>query len=110
MIKDNQLDYTNSKQVVPALDIDWRGASTFSKTISANSVFTFSNVIDGKTLIVILKNTSGAPVSVTLPATVKWPDGSALGVSITAGKTCLYTFFYDANIGIIVGSAIEEIS
>jgi hypothetical protein len=75
---------------VAALDIDWNASSgTHSKTLSANTTFTFSNVVDGKTIIVAVTNTA-SNYTVTWP-TVSWPGGTAPTQTVGA-KTDIYTF------------------
>lgn len=75
--------------VISALDIDWRVGSVFSKTLAANSTFTFSNVADGNVIVVALTNTAGNFL-VTWP-TVKWP-GNVAPVQTIGVKKDIYTF------------------
>lgn len=55
-----------------ALDIDWSAAQTFTKSISSNSTFTFSNTAEGETIYV--KVTTSGSQTVTWP-TVQWSGG-----------------------------------
>lgn len=75
--------------VISALDIDWKLASVFTKTLAANSTFTFSNMADGQTIYVALTNTA-SNYTVTWP-TVKWSNGFT-PVQTTGAKTDLYCF------------------
>lgn len=85
-----------------ALDIDWSIAQTFSKTLSANSTFTFSNVTDGRTIVVALTNTASNYV-VTMPASVKWSGGTQ-PVQTVGAKVTVWTF---VRVGSVTyGSAI----
>lgn len=70
-----------------ALAIDWSAGQVFTKTISGNSTFTFTNSVDGETIILIL-TTTGA-FTATFPTT-KWPGGSQ-PVQTSTG-TDVYTF------------------
>jgi hypothetical protein len=75
-----------------ALDIDCSLGNYFTKTISANSTFTFSNVPTSRaySLILELTHTSG---TITWPAAVKWQSDTA--PTLTTGKTHLFMFVTD---------------
>ena len=77
---------------VSALDVDCSTGNYFTKTISANSTFTFSNAPTSSSysFTLELSHTSG---SVTWPAAVKWPGDNA--PSLTTGKTHLFVFVTD---------------
>jgi hypothetical protein len=76
---------------VPALAIDCSQGNYFTKTISANSTFTFTNAPAGAYgFILELTHTSG---SVTWPASVRWPGSAA--PSILTGKVHMFMFITD---------------
>lgn len=76
---------------VAALDIDCSAGTYFTKTINANSTFTFSSAPSGAYGFVLeLTHTSG---TVTWPAAVKWPSDTT--PSLTTGKTHLFVFITD---------------
>lgn len=77
---------------VAALDIDCSAGNFFTKTINANSTFTFSNAPSTRAFAFTLEltHTSG---TVTWPASVKWPGDTA--PTLTTGKTHLFTFVTD---------------
>ena len=77
---------------VAALDIDCSLGNFFTKTINANSTFTFSNAPATRAFAFTLEltHTSG---TVTWPASVKWPGDTA--PTLTTGKTHLFTFVTD---------------
>lgn len=77
---------------VAALDINCSLGNYFTKTINANSTFTFSNVPASRAFAFTLEltHTSG---TVTWPTTVKWPGDTA--PTLTTGKTHLFTFVTD---------------
>jgi len=77
-----------------ALAIDWSVSSTFTKTLSANSTFTFSNQVAGQVITVRLTNTA-SNYTVTWP-TVRWTGGAAPVMS-TGAVSDVYTFFYDGT-------------
>jgi cytoskeletal protein CcmA (bactofilin family) len=77
---------------VAALDIDCSAGNYFTKTINANSTFTFSNAPSSRAYAFTLEltHTSG---TITWPASVQWPNGTA--PTLTTGKTHLLTFVTD---------------
>lgn len=77
---------------VSALDIDCSVGNYFTKTINANSTFTFSSAPASRSYAFTLEltHTSG---SVTWPAAVQWPGGTA--PTLTTGKTHLFVFVTD---------------
>lgn len=83
---------TGNIVTVPALDIDCSQGNYFTKTISADSTFTFSNVPASRaySFTLELTHTSG---TVTWPATVKWPSNVA--PALFTGKTHLFVFVTD---------------
>jgi len=88
---------------ISALDIDWSAGSTFTKTLAANSTFTFSGQTDGQTITVALTNTA-SNYTVTWP-TVSW-SGASTPVQTVGAKTDVYSF---KKIGsVIYGSAIQD--
>lgn len=90
--------------VIPALDINWRSGSRFRKTLAANSVFTFSNLVNDREIQVLLTNTV-ANYTVTWPAGILWAGGAA-PVQTVGAKTDLY-WFVRVN-GTIYGRASQN--
>jgi hypothetical protein len=83
--------YKGSVTAVSALDIDCSLGNYFTKTISSNSTFTFSNVPSGAYAFALeIENTSG---TITWPASVTWPNDNAPGLS--TGKSHLFVFVTD---------------
>lgn len=74
---------------ISASDIDWSLSPSHSKTLAANTTFTFSNATDGQTINVAVTNTA-SNYTVTWP-TVKWAGGAAPTQTVGA-KTDVYTF------------------
>lgn len=78
----------NSQSNISASAIDWNFTHLY-KTLSANTTFTFSNLADGKTIVVAITNTA-SNYTVTWP-TVDW--GSAgTPVQRIGAVTDIYTF------------------
>jgi hypothetical protein len=84
--------YAGSITAVGALDIDCSTANYFTKTISANSTFTFSSAPSSRAygFTLELTHTSG---TITWPTSVKWPGDTA--PTLSTGKTHLFTFVTD---------------
>jgi hypothetical protein len=83
--------YKGSVTAVSLLDIDCSAGNYFTKTISGNSTFTFSNVPSGAYgMIVEIENTSGM---ITWPTEVKFPNDTA--PSLSTGKTHVFVFITD---------------
>lgn len=93
-----QINSINSGQdvAISALNIDWNLGTTFYKTITTNSTFTFSNVTNGKVISVIIKNSLGSNVSIVLPSGIY--KTSSLNLTVSAGKTNVYTFIRSNSI------------
>lgn len=89
-------DFTGSQRsgitAVGALDINCSLGNYFTKTISANSTFTFSSAPASRaySFTLELTHTSG---TVTWPTSVQWPAGTA--PTLTTGKTHLFMFVTD---------------
>lgn len=81
---------------VPALDIVCSSGNFFTKTITANSVFTFSSPPTTKAYSFVLELTHNSG-TVTWPSSVVWPENTT--PSLTTGKTHLFVFVTD-NTGV----------
>ena len=85
--------YKQAAEAVSALDIDLSTGNYFTKTINANSTFTFSNPPSSGTVgsfTLELTHTSG---TVTWPSSVKFNSDTA--PTLTTGKTHLFFFVTD---------------
>jgi hypothetical protein len=68
--------------------IDWDENSIFFNTISANKTYTFSNMVEGQTIVFIVKNTGASAITLTFPTLV-----SIYFVNtVQPGKENIYTF------------------
>lgn len=100
-----EIQATIPTQAISASAIDWSTGNVFTKTLGANTVFTFSNQISGQTIIVRLTNTA-SNYTVTWP-TVRWSGGAAPTMTVGA-KSDIYTFINDGSN--IYGSAVQDMS
>jgi len=84
--------YSGNVVSVAALNIDCSAGNYFTKTISANSTFTFGSVPASRaySFVLELTHTSG---TITWPAAVKWPADNA--PTLTTGTTHLFVFVTD---------------
>jgi hypothetical protein len=57
--------------VVPILDIDWLEGDVHHQDISVDTAYTFSNAVDGKTILIIINNTDVGAHAITFPAGIK---------------------------------------
>lgn len=88
---------------VSALNIDWSKGGVFTKTLAAGaSAFTFSNALDGQTIIAVV---TGAASTLTWP-TVKWAGGTP--PTQTASGTDVYTFVKAGTT--IYGSVVQAMA
>ena len=88
---------------ISASDVAWVNGSTYTKTLGANTTFTFSGSSSGDTITVALTNTA-SNYTVTWP-TVVWPGGVA-PVQTVGAKTDIYSF---KKVGsTIYGSVIQN--
>lgn len=88
---------------VGALNIDLNEGNEFTKTINANSTFTFSNIPASRAVgwLIRITHTSG---TLSWPAAVRWPNG--VTPTFTTGKTHIVMFYTDNGGTSIWGSAL----
>ena len=91
-------------QAISGTSIDWATGNVFTKTLSANTTFTFSNQASGQTIVVRLTNTA-SNYTVTWPGSVLWSGGTA-PVQTIGAKSDVYTFVYDGSS--IYGSVVQD--
>lgn len=77
-----------------ALAVDWTAGHRQSKSLSANSTFTFTAPTAPGNLLIKVINTSASSVTLTWPAAVKWSSTPPAHAGL---KTGLYMFFYDGT-------------
>lgn len=85
--------YKQTAEAVGALDIDLSTGNYFTKTISGNSTFTFSNPPASGTVGSFTLELTHSSGTVTWPSSVKFPADTA--PTLTAGKTHLFVFVTD---------------
>lgn len=88
-INDIEQKLSPINEPILGLNIDWASADVFYKDISANETYTFSNVTNGKTIVVAINNTSGGTITVSFPTALV--DSNFSG-DISAGSESVFTF------------------
>lgn len=66
-------------------------------TLTGNCTFTFPTATAGRSFIMILKQDGTGSRTVTWPAAVKWPSGTAPTITSTASKSDKYIFTADGT-------------
>ena len=98
--------YKQVAEAVSALDIDLSTGNYFTKTISGNSTFTFSNPPSSGTVGSFTLELTHSSGTVTWPSEVKWPADTA--PTLTTGKTHLFIFVTDDGGSRYRGSALVD--
>ncbi len=84
--------FVDAYVALPANNIDMNAGTLFSKTITANTTFTVSNVpVTGKVGSFIIELTNGGAFTTSFWAGVKWQSGTA--PALTASGTDLLGFY-----------------
>ena len=66
-------------------------------TLTGNCTFTFPTAVAGKSFTLLLKQDATGSRTVTWPAAVKWPGGTAPTITATASKADKYVFVADGT-------------
>lgn len=80
-----------------AYTIDLANGSVQILTLTGNCTFTFPTATAGKSFILLLKQDGTGSRTVTWPASVKWPSGTAPTITATASKLDKYIFTADGT-------------
>lgn len=80
-----------------AYTIDLANGSVQILTLTGNCTFTFPTATAGRSFILILKQDGTGSRTVTWPAAVKWPGGTAPTITSTASKADKYVFTADGS-------------
>ena len=92
-----------SLTLITALNIDWALGPFFYRDISASSTFTFSNLVEGKTISVAIRNTSASEITVIFPTVIK--SSAFVNTVKSSLKETVFTFMringktYAASVG-----------
>lgn len=92
---------------------DWRDGSFASVTLGGSRTIAFSNVATEKAVLLRLKQDGTGSRTVTWPAGVVWPSGTAPTLTTTAGRTDVFGFLCTtaggspAFIGFVLGQNVN---
>lgn len=79
---------------IPSTVINWAEGDTQYQEISSNRTYTFSNDLNGQTILVIIKNTGVSDITLTFPTALK---SGILNNIVSPGKENIYTFVKSNN-------------
>lgn len=103
--------YTTLSGTTPSVSLN--GGGSFSLVLSGNTTFTFADAPATGSAGFSLKVTqdaSGSGFTVTWPASVKWPGGSAPELTATADKSDVFVFTTEdagaSYVGLVAGKDI----
>jgi hypothetical protein len=71
-------------------DLDWSQFNVFKKNITAPLTITFSNTIDGVSILFLVTNATISGKVITLPAGIKWA-GAAPVTSVDANTAAIFS-------------------
>lgn len=80
-----------------AYTIDLANGTVQILTLTGNCTFTFPTAVAGQSFTLLLKQDATGSRTVTWPASVKWPGGTAPTVTATASKLDKYVFTSDGT-------------
>jgi len=90
-------DTSDATNTAGGTTVDCSLARTFDRTLSANTLYTLTNISDGETVTVAVHQAaSGGPYTATFTVAggVTWRGGTAPTQTTTASKIDLYTFIH----------------
>jgi hypothetical protein len=102
---DGYTEETVTANTSTAYTIDLANGSVQILTLTGNCTFTFPTATAGRGFTLLLKQDGTGSRTVTWPAAVKWPGGTAPTVTATASKMDKYVFVADNSSNWIASSA-----
>jgi uncharacterized protein (AIM24 family) len=93
----NYTETTVTANTSTAYTIDNTNGTLQILTLTGNCTFTFPTATAGKSFTLILKQDATGSRTVTWPASVKWPGGTAPTITATASKADKYVFTADSS-------------
>lgn len=79
-----------------ALTLNWQNGPAQSMTLTGNVTLTLTNPESGAAYVIEILTGAGS-FTVTWPASVKWPGGTAPTITATASATDLINLYYDGT-------------
>lgn len=84
-------------------EIDWSVGTLFELTLTDSPTFTFANLAAGRPITVVLIQDGTGSRTVTWPASVDWPGGTAPTLTTTASAVDVITLFVRADGSTVLG-------
>lgn len=91
-INDGYIEETATANTGATYTIDLTNGSLQVLTLTASCTYTFPTPVAGKSFMLVQKQNGTGGWSVTWPASVKWPGGTAPTITSTASKTDKFVF------------------
>jgi len=98
--------FKTTNNTIPLLDISWIDGGVFYKDISTDETFTFSNDLNGQSIMVVINNTDTLLHTLTFPVGIK-TDGSFTG-EIEPGTETVFNFV--KSNGSIYATEVKELN
>jgi len=92
VINDGYTEETAVANTSTAYTIDLANGSVQVLTLTGNCTYTFPTPVAGKSFILVQKQDGTGSRTVTWPASVKWPGGTAPTLTATASKADKFVF------------------
>lgn len=86
----------SSPTVSNTYDVGWSSSSVYHLNLSSSTTVSFSGATAGQSMTFLILQSSNTK-TITWPATVVWPSGTAPKLSTTTAKTDIISFFYDGG-------------
>jgi hypothetical protein len=93
----NYTETTVTANTSTAYTIDNTNGTLQILTLTGNCTFTFPTATAGKSFTMLLKQDATGSRTVTWPASVKWPSGTAPTITATASRADKYVFTADGS-------------
>jgi hypothetical protein len=90
-----------------AVTVNWTSGNNFRWTLNANCTVTFSNPVDGQTILIKVLQATSSSYTLTWP-TIKWAAGSAPLMTTSMSVTDTYTVNYDGAVGSYFGAYVQN--
>lgn len=87
-----------------AIDFDVRG-NYMTATLTGNVTFSFSNARVGTTYVLVLQQDGTGGRTITWPAGIRWPGGTAPTPNTTANRVSIFTFV-PFSTSVLMGSLV----
>lgn len=90
-----------------AVAVNWGLSNNFRWTLNSACTVSFSNAVDGQTVLIKILQASSTSYTVTWP-TIKWANGSAPVQSSSTSVTDTYTINYDGIVSSYFGAYVQN--